>query len=415
MKILFIHQNFPGQFKNLAPALAKLGHEVVALTMQENIPEIWNGVRLISYNASRSSARDIHPWLVDFETKVIRGEACFQACHALKYSGFVPDTIVAHHGWGESLFVKDVWPETSLGIYCEYFYNPIGFDVGFDPEFLDNNEDVHCRMRMKNVNNVMHFMIADAGISPTQFQASTYPEQFRGKLSVIHDGIDTKRLMPSADISVTLNDSLRLDKRSKVITFVNYNLEPHRGYHIFMRALVKILKECPEVRVMIVGGDKVSYGAKPKAAESWKEVFINEVRPLMQNSEWERIHFLGKLPYEQFVAVLQLTTVHVYLSYPFVLSWSLIEAMSVGAAIVASDTAPLREVISHNDNGVLVSFFDVGALADAVLTLLGDEATRRKLGESAREFAIKNYDLESICLPKQIKWVLELSKQSQHY
>ena len=405
MNILFIHQNFPGQFKFLAPRLAQLGHRVIAMTMQANASQTWQGIEVRSYQAGRSTTPNVHPWVSDLETKTIRGEACYLAALQLKQQGFEPDVVIAHPGWGESLFLKEVWPKTKLAIYCEFFYHPDGADVGFDPEFPVTNVGDACRLRLKNVNNLLHFDIADAGISPTHWQASTFPEPFRSRIAVIHDGIDTDALAPNPSVGLTLNSSLNLTRQDEVITFVNRNLEPYRGYHIFMRALPALLKQRPKARVLIVGGDGVSYGAAPAQGQKWKEIFASEVRPHMQESEWSRVHFLGNLPYNQFIPVLQLSTVHVYLTYPFVLSWSLLEAMSLGCSIVASDTAPLREAITQDETGRLVDFFSTDALVSSVVSLLEDPEARARLGQTARAFAQKHYDLKRVCLPEQLKWV----------
>lgn len=412
MNILFIHQNFPGQFKSLAPALSQQGHTVCAMTMQKVNASEWQSVKLIPYLASRGTTPNVHPWVSDFETKTIRGEAAFRTALKLKSEGYAPDVIIAHHGWGESLFLKDVWPDAKLGIYCEFYYHSYGADVGFDPEFpAKDNGDV-CRLRLKNLNNLLHFEVADAGISPTHWQASTFPEQFRSRIAVVHDGIDTEAVAPNSNVSLTLNGDITLTKADEVITFVNRNLEPYRGYHIFMRALPEILKRRPNARVLIVGGDDVSYGARPEGDRKWKDIFASEVRPQISDADWARVHFLGYISYQHFIPLLQLSTVHVYLTYPFVLSWSLLEAMSVGCAIVASDTQPLREAIKHDETGRLVNFFDVISLANEVCALLDDPAARQRLGQKARAFAQANYDLKTVCLPRQVAWVEGLvSKQ----
>ena len=408
MNILFVHQNFPGQFKFLAPALAGRGHRVVAMTMQKIEQQQWQGVSLVPYAASRGSTPGIHPWVGDFETKTIRGEACFRAALKLKQQGFNPDVIVAHHGWGESLFLKEIWPTAKLGIYCEFFYHASGSDVGFDPEFPVTDVAEPCRMRLKNLNNLLHFDIADAGLSPTHWQASTFPAPFRDRITVVHDGIDTDAVQPNSAVSLSLSDGLSLSRNDEVVTFVNRNLEPYRGYHIFMRALPQLLRQRPQAHILIVGGDSVSYGAKPAGDSTWKTIFANEVRPQISDADWTRIHFLGNLPYQQFIPLLQLSTVHVYLTYPFVLSWSLLEAMSAGCAIVASDTAPLREAIEHDKTGCLVNFFDAPQLAEQVSALLANADQRQRLGNAARNFAQANYDLKTQCLPKQISWVEQL-------
>jgi glycosyltransferase involved in cell wall biosynthesis len=405
MNALFIHQNFPGQFKFLAPALASQGHTVVAMTMQKTPSTDWQGVKLVHFSASKGTTPNVHPWVSDFETKTIRGEACFRAALKLKQTGFTPDVIIAHHGWGESLFLKEVWPQAKLAIYCEFFYHPHGADVGFDPEFPPKDAGDACRLRLKNLNNLLHFEVADAGISPTHWQASTFPEPFRSKITVVHDGIDTEAVAPNPNVSLTLNGNLALTKADEVITFVNRNLEPYRGYHVFMRALPEILKRRPNARVLIVGGDDVSYGTRPDNDQKWKDIFAAEVHPQISDADWSRIHFLGHVAYQHFIPLLQLSTVHVYLTYPFVLSWSLLEAMSAGCAIVASDTQPLHEAIQHNETGKLVNFFDHQALANEVCDLLDNPQQRQRLGQNARAFAQQNYDLQTVCLPRQLAWV----------
>ena len=409
MKLLFIHQNFPGQFKFLAPALARQGHEVVGMTMQKSEASQWQGVRLVPYAASRGTTPKVHPWVSDFETKAIRGEACFRAALRLKAQGFCPDLVIAHPGWGESLFLKDVWPAARLGIYAEFYYHPQGADVGFDPEFPAADAGDVCRLRLKNLNNLLHFEVADAAISPTHWQASTFPEPFRSKITVVHDGIDTDARAPNPGVSLTLNGSLKLSRGDELITFVNRNLEPYRGYHIFMRALPELLRRRPGARVLLVGGDDVSYGARAEGGRKWKDLFAAEVRPQISDADWARVHFLGHVPYQHFIPLLQLSSVHVYLTYPFVLSWSLLEAMSLGCAIVASDTQPLREAVRDDETGRLVDFFDVGGLAQQVCALLDDPQARARLGASARAFARAHYDLQSVCLPRQLEWVRALA------
>jgi len=407
MRILLVHQNFPGQFKHLAPALVgAAGTEVTAFCMRKDLPGQLNGMRVVSYQPARGTSTGIHPWVADIETKVIRGEAAYKAALAQREQGYTPDVILAHPGWGESLFLKEVWPRAKLGIYCEFFYSTHGGDIGFDPEFEVADPGNPCRLRLKNVNNLMHFQDADAGISPTQWQASSFPLPFRERISVVHDGIDTEAVKPLATAHVVLGDQLRLTRDDEVITFVNRNLEPYRGYHVFMRALPELLRRRPRARVVIVGGNEVSYGAAPPEGKTWRDIFFNEVSAGLDLS---RVHFVGRVAYSAFLALLQISSVHVYLTYPFVLSWSLLEAMSTGCAIVASDTAPVREAIEHDQTGRLVNFFDRDALVDEVCTLLDNPAQRASLGARAREFAQAHYDLRSVCLPRQLQWVQALA------
>ncbi|MGR3501944.1 glycosyltransferase [Pseudaestuariivita sp.] len=410
MQILIIHQNFPGQYKHLAPALAQAGHMVVALTPKVDKPTKWNGVQVIPYKIEGGSTQGIHPLVSDFETKVVRGFSCMKAARQLKEKGLNPAVILAHHGWGESLYLKDVWPEARLGLYCELYHLDEEPHLNFDPEFPSRAPELDpVRIRMKNLNNRLHFEVASAGISPTKFQADTFPQPFRDKITVAHDGIDTDLLVQNPDARLEIPDGPVLTRDDEVITFINRNLEPYRGYHIFMRALPDLLRRRPSAQVVMLGGDEVSYGASAPKGQTWKQIFIDEVRPRISDADWARVHMLGRVPYPTFMAMQQVSRVHVYLTYPFVLSWSLLESMSVEAAIVASDTAPVKEVIEDGKTGWLTDFFDTDALTDKVCRLLDDPEAREAMGKAARAFVVKNYDLRSTCLPQHVDWVHRLA------
>jgi len=407
--ILFIHQNFPGQFKHLAPALAARGHHVKALAITG---QAVSGVDLKLYKPQRGTSSQIHPWVAEFETKVIRGEACGQAMLALRTTGFNPDLIVAHPGWGESLFAKDVWPKAKLLSFLEFYYASQGTDMGFDPEFARSGFAEDARLRLKNANNLLALEASDWGLSPTAWQRSSLPSFFRDQVSVIFDGIDTERVRPQNDVKLTLGKSdAPADQQSvlsfgdEIITFVNRNLEPYRGYHIFMRALPAVLRARPLARTLIVGGDGVSYGAKPPDGSSWKQRFLDEVQGEL---DMRRVHFLGNIPYPSFLRLLQISACHVYLTYPFVLSWSCIEAMAAGCLLIGSRTPPVMEAIRHEDNGLLVDFFDVQALSDCMIDALRDPAAYAGLRLNARRDALSRYDLKTVCLPAQIDLVERL-------
>jgi len=407
MRFLFVHQNFPAQFRHLGPALVARGHEVVATSLQPAPPPQWEGVRILPYAVARGSTPGIHPWIVDLETQTIRGEAAFRAGLKWKAEGLQPEVIVAHPGWGESMFLKDVWPQARMGLYCEFFYQATGGDFDFDPEFPLADEAAAPRIRMKNVNNVLHMGVADAGIAPTHWQAGLFPATFRERITVVHDGIDTAAVRPNEHVALTVDGAL-LTRADEVVTFANRNLEPYRGYHVFMRALPQLLRERPNARVLIVGGAGVGYGQAPPEGTTWRDLFLAEVSPRLPEGALQRIHFLGNLPYDKFIALLQLSSVHVYLTYPFVLGWSLLEAMSAGCAVVASDTAPVREVVEDGVTGRLVPFFDTATLASSIAALLGDANARQELGSRARGHIVAHYDLCTQCLPRQVAWVESL-------
>ncbi len=403
MNLLFIHQNFPGQFKHLAPALAKQGHTVVAMTRQNVTVSPWQGVTLIPYALNRVSTKNIHPWVSDFETKVIRAEACFRAALQLRTQGFTPDRIIAHPGWGESLFLKEIWPQAPLIIYCEFFYHAQGADIGFDPEFpVEDAADV-CRVRLKNLNNLLHVDIAEVGLAPTHWQASTFPQPFRDRIRVIHDGIDTLLAAPNPQARIRLEQrGLEWRPGDELITFVNRNLEPYRGFHCFMRALPEIQRRRPQAHILIVGGDEISYGVPLPEGQTYRQKYLNE---LAGQLDLNRLHFVGKVPYAVFLQVLQVSAVHIYLTYPFVLSWSLLEALSSGCLVVGSRTPPVEEVITHGHNGLLFDFFNPQELADTVIEALAQPDRLRPLRTRARQTLIERYDLHTVCLPQQLQWI----------
>jgi glycosyltransferase involved in cell wall biosynthesis len=245
---------------------------------------------------------------------------------------------------------------------------------------------------------------ADAGLSPTQFQRDRHPAWFKDRIRVIHDGIDTDRFKPDPQARFILqNENIELRSGDEIVTFVVRELEPYRGYHIFMRALPELLRRRPQVSVVIVGGDSVSYGAPPPVGSSWKTIFLNEVKAQLDMS---RVHFVGKLAHEKLTQLMQVSTVHAYLTYPFVLSWSMMEAMSIGCLIVGSKTAPVEELIEHGKNGLLTDFFNPQALAETIADALDRKEELAYLGRAARQTIIDRYDLQRICLPAQLDFVL---------
>lgn len=402
MKILFVHQNFPGQFLHLAPALVERGHDVTALTDEGNARKS----TVTTYRYRKPDPRP-DPRVAQFGTtfaemtsrawRVARAASILRDKH-----GYRPDVIVGHGGWGETLFLREVWPEARLVVYAELYYAARGLDVGFDPEFVSDNEEKAYAVVARQGHQALMMAQADAALSPTRFQAGTFPACFRDKITVIHDGIDTGRLAPDPAARVTLPSGAAFRAGDELLTFINRNLEPYRGYHSFMRALPEVLRARPSAQVVIIGGDEVSYGARPGGGRSWKDIFLDEVKDRLDLS---RVHFTGKVPYATFVGLMQCTRVHCYLTVPFVLSWSMLEAMSAGALVVGSRTPPVEELIEDGVNGRLVDFFDTAEIASVLADGLARPADFAPLRAAARAHVVANYDLKTQALPRLVAFV----------
>ncbi|WP_338462431.1 glycosyltransferase [Synechococcus elongatus IITB7] len=390
MNLLFIHQNFPGQWKHLAPAMATLpNYRAVALAMHDR-PIHAPGVEVRRYRAKRSSTPNIHPWSVDFESQMIRGESCAEACIQLRNEGFVPDVICAHPGWGEALFLKDVWPRTKILGYHELHYQQ---DCSqFDREFATSfSWQETCRIRTKNAAFLLGYEDIDWGVTPTRFQWKTLPNRVQERTSIIHDGVDIKHVKPDPRSRLLIKSkNLTISRESEVITFVSRNLEPTRGFHRFMRALPQIQANHPNAHIFIVGKEGHGYGAPHPSGKSYKQVMLEELEGQL---DLQRLHFLGPLPYNQLLKLLQLSTIHVYFTIPFVLSWSLMEAMACGALVIGSKTAPLEEVIQHGHNGLLVDYFQTTELVEAVKEIFQHPDRYERIRQAARQTIVEGYDL----------------------
>lgn len=408
MNFLFVHQNFPGQYLHLVRHLAaQPEHRVVFITQRQDgqLPGVIKRV----YKPHRKITPNIHHYLLGGEAAIINAQQVARVAMELKESGFVPDVMIGHNGWGEIWYLKDVFPTVPLLGYFEFFYRAQGADVGFDttsPVVNPVTFDTGPRIRTKNLGNLLALDAVDMGQCPTQWQKSLYPQRYQDCLRVVHEGIDTEAVRPDPQATYLLPDGSCVRAGDEVLTYVARNLEPYRGFHSFMRSLPAILKARPRTRVLVVGGDDVSYGSRPPEGKTFRELMLQE---LGADLDLARVHFLGKLPYRDFVTVLQVSRVHVYLTYPFVLSWSMLEAMAAGCLIVGSRTAPVEEVIQDGENGLLVDFFSPLDIASRVIDVLAEPQAFDSLRRKARETVIDRYDLRTTCLPGQLRLVAELT------
>ena len=406
MNILFIHQNFPGQFGKLAEKLAENPENRIITLGEKRGNKRFRKPGVIDYWYGKpdTSSPSTHTYLRLMDSNVRRGQAVYKALRALRKRGENPGIVVVHPGWGESLFIKDIFPQAKVILYCEFYYSSCGGDFGFDQE-KEPNEDAYLRIRIKNSTQLLAIENFDAGYSPTQWQKKQFPDFVQDKIRCIHDGVDTVKVFPNPEASLKLGENGPvITPADEVLTYCARNLEPYRGFHIFMHTLPEILERRPECRVIIVGGDEVSYGRNLPKGQTYREKMIAET-----GLDSDRVHFLGRVPHAQYLSMLQCSTVHAYLTYPFVLSWSAVEAMSAGCLIVGSDTEPVREVIQDGKNGFLVDFHDSDAFADKIVWALENREKMSGIRAAARQTVVDKYNFETRSLPSLLALIEEFS------
>ena len=391
MRYLFVHQNFPAQYLHLIRRLVKRGKDEIVFISLPNKNEI-PGVRRAVYQVPREASANTYPDAQEFESAVLRAAAVARTATSLKQLGFIPDIIIGHQGWGELLNIRDVFPDTPLLGYQEFYYHADGVDVGFDPEFRMDPSS-YPRVRAKNAVNLLSLDNPGHGQTPTQWQLSTYPDWAREKITLLAEGVDTALLKPdpaARRAPFALGD-FTVEPRHKLLTYVARDLEPYRGFHVVMRALAMMQRERPDLRAILVGGDGVSYGAK-LVGTTWKEYMLRE---LGDRIDLSRVHFPGRIDYGDYLKMLHRSDAHVYITYPFVASWSLREALAAGCVVLGGDTDPVKEFVTDGENGLLVSSLDPAAVARSVLDVLEKPAQARKLRANARRYAEKTLKLDA--------------------
>jgi len=409
MRVLFIHQNIPGQFRHVIAALcADPGNSVWAIGGADAAARAraqWPRLNMVSYTPPEPAGA-CHPWLADVDAQLRRGQVVARALQQIRDKGIAFDVIVAHPGWGEAMFVKDVFPATPLLTYFEFFYAAAGADVGFDPEFPTGPESAQ-RLRVRNLPHLAALNACDAGLTPTRWQQSMLPREYRGRVAVAHEGIDTDAVRPDPNARFEWQGRV-FEAGQPLVTYVARNLEPYRGIHSFLRALPALLAAAPDAQVIVVGGDDVSYGMAAPHPQGWRAALTDELARAGTPLDTTRVHFTGRLPYAEYLKVLQVSAAHVYLTYPFVLSWSMLEAMAAGALVIGSATAPVQEVIVDGENGRLVDFFDRQALVARIVEALRDPARERALRKAARATIVQRYELKR-CVAATLKLIQALA------
>jgi glycosyltransferase involved in cell wall biosynthesis len=399
--ILFIHDNFPGQLGWVSAMLAERGHRCIAIA-SETAGRV-TGVRIVKRASPPPPTPGILALAARGETELRRAQATVEAACSLRAEGFDPQLIIGHPGWGETLFLAEVFPTAKRVMYGEYYWPPADGPIGFDPEMGPWTLADHMRGHAANLGPALAYLEADRIVCPTPYQASLMPAPLHDRIAVTHDGIDTRTLRPAPDLRIQ-RGTRTLWRGTPLITYVSRKLEPLRGFHILMRALPRVLDALPTAEVLIIGEEGHGYGFRPPTSESWKARYVAEVSDRLDLS---RVHFTGKLPHGQMAAALQASSAHVYYTYPFVLSWSLLEAMACGALIVASDTAPVRDVIVPGVNGLMGDFFNVDALAENLILACSRPADFEPMRAAARRTA-EGYDRQDVCLPAWMRLIDEV-------
>jgi glycosyltransferase involved in cell wall biosynthesis len=402
MKILFLHSNFPAQFRHLAVNLAKDNNNRVVFGTTSEEGQI-AGVYKFIYTPSRQPHRETHHYIKPLENAVLQGQAVYRELNNLKKEGFSPDVAYGHSGWGPTLFIKDIFPQAKLLCYFEWFYRDKGSDVGFDPAEPVSTDD-RLRIRMKNTPILTDLYSCDAGLCPTLWQRNQFPKEYHSKLNVLHDGIDTQYFSPQEGAKLILPSiGLDLSEAKEIVTYVSRGMEPYRGFPQFMESISLLQKRRKDCHVVVVGEDRVAYGRSLPNGKTFKQLMLEKL-----DFDLTRLHFTGRLSYPQYLQVLRTSSAHVYLTRPFVLSWSMLEAMSTGCLIIASNTPPVTEIINDGVNGILVDFFSPKDILEKIENALDNLDLMKKLRTNARRTILEKYSLSDL-LPKHLEWIKNIA------
>lgn len=401
MRILFLHPNFPAQFRHLAVALAKdSSNQVVFGTARKegSLPGVYKAL----YQTSRTGHPQTHHYVKPLENAVLQAQAVYRLSEQLKAQGFIPDVVYGHSGWGPTLLIKDIFPTAELLCYFEWFYQAHGSDADFDPHDPINADD-EAKIRLKNAPILIDLYSCDRALAPTYWQRQQFPSEYHNKINVLHDGIDTEFFQPQPGAKLVL-PRLNLDLQvPEIITYVARGMEPYRGFPQFMESVALLQKRLPQCHTVVVGENRVAYGKTLPNNQTYKDLMLAKL-----DIDLNRIRFTGLLPYSEYLKVLQSSTVHVYLTRPFVLSWSMLEALSAGCLVVASRTPPVMEVIEDGVNGLLVDFFSPQSISDRVEEVFNHPTRMASIRAKARETIIQHYNLANL-RPKHLQWIKNIN------
>lgn len=444
MKLLFIHQNFPGQYLHLAQYMhARGGNEILGLGETRNIHNrgVIQGITTAGYPTPEGAGAQTHHYLQSTEAALRRGQSVARSLLELRGKGYTPDVIYVHPGWGEALFLRDVYPDTPILMFCEFYFRAGEADLQFDPEFAFSM-DWAFSIRIRNSAQVLSLLTASACICPTRWQASRYPSFIQNSMQIIHDGVNIDYMTPDAAETLTIQPlsapgesmvagclrpqrerqpapdqfpdpplvpcgpPLTFSRKDKIITYIGRNLEPYRGFHVFLRSLPELQRRHPEAQVLIVGSDGVSYSPALPDDQTYKRKYLDE---LSGQLDLTRIHFLERIPYPALRSLFRISSAHIYLTYPFVLSWSALEAMACECLLIASRTPPVEEVIEHGHNGLLFDFFDQDRLVELTDQALTAPEHFAALRRNARRTVVDRYPLQD-CLARQERLLQALAR-----
>ena len=390
MHVLFVHQNFPAQFGHIAVHLdKKLGMRCTFVS--EKPAGRYGGLERIQYTVKGGANEKTHYCSRTFENAIWHTHAVHEALRARP--DLQPDLIVGHSGFGSTLFLRELF-DCPIINYFEYYYHTKNSDMDFRPDFPCPEID-RLRALARNAMLLLDLENCDVGYSPTGWQRAQLPAIFHEKVRVIFDGLDTEIWRPMEGLPRKVGDR-EIPANVKIVTYVARGMESMRGFDVFMKAARILCDRRSDVLFVVVGQDRICYGGDQRhiGDKTFKEWVLSRDR-----YDLSRFLFTGLMTTPDLAKLFAISDLHVYLTVPFVLSWSLLNALACGATVLASDTAPVREVISEGQNGLLTDFFDAEALADRASDVLDHPADYRELGRNGVAMVREKYSLD-VCLPQ---------------